>query len=114
MVFNVGIMMAISAVLLIWAEPLIRLFIQDQASVAFGVSYLRTIATQLCYWPQLFRELKRADVVHVFSASYFSFLLAPLPAVLVVRAPPWRKRPAPPLAARRAHPPRSAAAPRLP
>jgi len=43
--FNVAVMMAISAVLLIWAEPLIRLFIQDQASVAFGVSYLRTIAT---------------------------------------------------------------------
>jgi glycosyltransferase involved in cell wall biosynthesis len=31
------------------------------------------------------RELRTADVVHVFSASYFSFLLAPLPAVLVAR-----------------------------
>ena len=31
-------------------------------------------------------ELRRADVVHVFSASYFSFLLAPLPAILVARA----------------------------
>ena len=27
------------------------------------------------------RELRQADIVHVFSASYFSFLLAPLPAV---------------------------------
>ena len=48
-------------------------------------STVRTIATQLCYWPQLFRELRRADVVHVFSASYFSFLLAPLPAVLIAK-----------------------------
>src|SRR3954462_13406760 len=39
-----------------------------------GVKYLRTVATQFCYWPLLIRELRRADVVHVFSASYFSFL----------------------------------------
>jgi L-malate glycosyltransferase len=49
------------------------------------IRYLRTIATQLTYWPLLLRELPRADVVHVFSASYFSFLLAPLPAVLIAR-----------------------------
>jgi glycosyltransferase involved in cell wall biosynthesis len=49
------------------------------------VKYLRTIATQAFYWPSLVRELRKADVVHVFSASYFSFLLAPLPAVLVAR-----------------------------
>src|SRR4051812_31364926 len=49
------------------------------------VKYLRTVATQLFYWPSLVRELRRADVVHVFSASYFSFLLAPLPAVLIAR-----------------------------
>ncbi len=41
--------------------------------------------TQLTYWPLLVRELRKADVVHVFSASYFSFLLAPLPAVLIAR-----------------------------
>ncbi len=49
------------------------------------VKFARTVATQLCYWPLLVRELRRADVVHVFSASYFSFLLAPLPAVLIAR-----------------------------
>lgn len=49
------------------------------------VKYLRTLVTQLWYWPLLFRELRRADVVHIFSASYWSFLLAPLPAVLVSR-----------------------------
>jgi len=49
------------------------------------VKYVRTVATQLTYLPLLMRELRRADVVHVFSASYFSFLLAPLPAVAVAR-----------------------------
>src|SRR5919197_5047722 len=41
------------------------------------VKYLRTLATQLAYWPLLIKQLREADVVHVFSASYFSFLLAP-------------------------------------
>jgi len=49
------------------------------------IKYLRTVLTQLMYWPLLFRELRRADVVHVFSAAYSSFLLAPLPAMLVAR-----------------------------
>ncbi len=49
------------------------------------VKYARTVVTQLVYWPRLVRELRHADVVHVFSASYASFLLAPLPAVIVAR-----------------------------
>ena len=49
------------------------------------IKYVRTIVTQLLYWPLLVRELRRADVVHVFAASYSSFLLAPLPAVLIAR-----------------------------
>lgn len=52
---------------------------------ATSVKYLRTVVTQLTYWPLLIKELRHADVVHVFSASYFSFLLAPLPAVLIAR-----------------------------
>jgi glycosyltransferase involved in cell wall biosynthesis len=54
--------------------------------LATRVKYLRTVATELTYFPLLARELSRADVVHVFSASYASFLLAPLPALLVARA----------------------------
>lgn len=54
-------------------------------SGAQQVKYLRTAVTQLCYWPLLASQLRRADVVHVFSASYFSFLLAPLPAVVVAK-----------------------------
>jgi L-malate glycosyltransferase len=47
------------------------------------IKYVRTIVTQLLYWPLLVRNLLRADVVHVFSAAYSSFLLAPLPAIIV-------------------------------
>jgi glycosyltransferase involved in cell wall biosynthesis len=54
------------------------------------IKYVRTMVTQLVYWPLLLRELRRADVVHAFSASYFSFLLAPLPALLVAR---WLGKP---------------------
>ena len=50
-----------------------------------GVKYVRTLVTQLWYWPLLVREIRRADVVHVFSASYASFLLSPLPAIVVAR-----------------------------
>jgi glycosyltransferase involved in cell wall biosynthesis len=50
------------------------------------VRYARTLATQACYWPLLARELRRADVVHVFSASYTGFALSTVPAVLVATA----------------------------
>jgi glycosyltransferase involved in cell wall biosynthesis len=50
------------------------------------VKYARTAVTELTYFPLLARELSRADVVHIFSASYSSFLLAPLPAMVVARA----------------------------
>lgn len=46
--------------------------------------YLRTVANQMWYVPSLAR-LAACDVAHVFSASYASFLLAPVPAMLVAR-----------------------------
>ena len=49
------------------------------------IKYVRTIVTQLWYWPLLVRELRHADVVHAFAASYSSFLLAPLPAIVIAR-----------------------------
>ncbi|RUO44295.1 MATE family efflux transporter [Aliidiomarina taiwanensis] len=42
--YNVAVMGAFAATLFICAEPLVKLFISDQGSVDFGVSYLRTIA----------------------------------------------------------------------
>jgi glycosyltransferase involved in cell wall biosynthesis len=58
------------------AEPFDRLL---------QIKYVRTIVTQLFYWPLLIRELRRADVVHVFSASYSSFLISPTPAVIAAK-----------------------------
>jgi glycosyltransferase involved in cell wall biosynthesis len=50
------------------------------------VKFLRTAATELVYLPLLCRELRRADVVHIFSASYLAFVLAPLPAIAIAKA----------------------------
>ena len=46
--------------------------------------FVRTVVNQGLYIPTLMR-LRRADVVHASSASYWSFLLAPVPAVLMGR-----------------------------
>ncbi len=48
------------------------------------VPYLRTILNQSLYLPSLLK-LRLSDIVHVSSASYWSFLLAPLPAMIVGR-----------------------------
>ena len=48
------------------------------------IPILRTLVNQLLYLPSLVR-LAQVDVVHAFSASYWSFLLAPAPALLVGR-----------------------------
>jgi glycosyltransferase involved in cell wall biosynthesis len=53
------------------------------------VPVLRTIVNELFYLPSLV-SLRSADVVHVFSASYWSFLLGPVPAMLMARL--FRKR----------------------
>src|SRR2546426_6853457 len=47
--------------------------------------YARTLVNETLYLIRL-SELRRADVVHAFSASYWSFVLAPLPAILAARA----------------------------
>ena len=47
------------------------------------VKYVRTVATTVAYVSSLLRKLPAYDVVHVFSASYWSFLLAPTPAILI-------------------------------
>ena len=46
--------------------------------------YIRTLLNQTFYLPSLL-ALGRVEVVHIFSASYWSFLLAPAPAVLMAR-----------------------------
>jgi glycosyltransferase involved in cell wall biosynthesis len=49
------------------------------------VKYVRTVVTSLAYWALLLARVPRTDVLHVFSASYFSFLLAPTPAILAAK-----------------------------
>jgi glycosyltransferase involved in cell wall biosynthesis len=49
------------------------------------IKYVRTALTESKYVAELFRKIPRCDVVHIFSASYFSFLLAPTPAVLIAK-----------------------------
>ena len=46
---------------------------------------LRTLARQPLYLAALWRGFKNADIAHIFSASYWSFLLAPVPAWWLAR-----------------------------
>ena len=48
-----------------------------------SIKYVRTITTSLLYIFNLLREVRKHDVIHIFSASYLSFLIAPTPAILV-------------------------------
>ena len=50
------------------------------------VKYVRTIATSIAYWILLISRVRRFDVVHAYSPSYWAFLLGPVPALLVARA----------------------------
>jgi glycosyltransferase involved in cell wall biosynthesis len=49
------------------------------------IKYVRTLVTSIAYVASLLVRLPRFDVVHVFSASYLSFLIAPAPAILIAR-----------------------------
>lgn len=49
------------------------------------IKYVRTVVTSVAYVLTLFATLWKYDVIHVFSASYWSFVLAPLPAMIVGR-----------------------------
>ncbi|HEX6716702.1 MAG TPA: glycosyltransferase family 4 protein [Pyrinomonadaceae bacterium] len=49
------------------------------------IKYVRTIVTSLLYCVKLLNQVPKHDIIHVFSASYFSFLLAPTPAILIAR-----------------------------
>lgn len=49
------------------------------------LKYVRTVVTSVAYVASLLLRTRRYDVLHVFSASYLSFLLAPTPAILIGR-----------------------------
>ena len=48
------------------------------------IPWVRTVLNQLLYLPSLMR-LRRADVAQIFSASYASFFLAPVPAIAAAK-----------------------------
>jgi len=48
-----------------------------------SIKYVRTVTTSILYILNLLREVRKYDVIHIFSASYLSFLIAPTPAILV-------------------------------
>ena len=52
---------------------------------AESIPGLRTILREPIYFWHLWRGLKDVDVAHIFSASYWSFLLAPAPAWLFAK-----------------------------
>ncbi len=47
------------------------------------IKYVRTLIVSIFYVASLLFKVWRYDVIHIFSASYFSFLLAPTPALLI-------------------------------
>jgi L-malate glycosyltransferase len=47
------------------------------------IKYVRTLVVSIFYVASLLFKVWRYDVIHIFSASYFSFILAPTPALLV-------------------------------
>jgi glycosyltransferase involved in cell wall biosynthesis len=52
---------------------------------AEAIPGLRTVLREPIYFLHLWRGLKDVDIAHIFSASYWSFLLAPAPAWLVAK-----------------------------
>ena len=50
-----------------------------------AIKYVRTVVTSLLYVATLLARVRRYDCIHVFSASYFSFVLAPTPAILIAK-----------------------------
>ena len=47
------------------------------------IKYVRTVVTSIAYIATLLLRVYRYDIIHVFSASYFSFVIAPTPAILI-------------------------------
>ncbi|MGO1570353.1 MAG: MATE family efflux transporter [Canibacter sp.] len=64
---NLAVMLTIAAVIVTFAEPAVRLFIQDEAAVAFGTNYLRFIGF---FYPFLGINFVLNGVVRASGAMY--------------------------------------------
>ncbi len=47
------------------------------------IKYVRTLVTTLFFWLSLLRTVPRFDVIHVYAASYYSYLLSAMPVILL-------------------------------
>ncbi len=47
------------------------------------IKYVRTVVTTFLYWSMLSIRIWRCDVVHTFSAAYYSYLLSAMPPLLL-------------------------------
>ena len=54
------------------------------------IKYVRTIVNTIVYWFMAAARLWRYDVIHAYSASYYSYLLSVLPIILLAKL--YRKR----------------------
>ncbi len=50
---------------------------------ALRIKYVRTLITLVLYLARLGAEIRRAEVLHIFTPGYFAFYLAPAPALLL-------------------------------
>lgn len=50
-----------------------------------SIKYVRTVVTTLFYWGVLLWRTRQYDIIHTFSASYYSYLLSAMPALVVAR-----------------------------
>jgi glycosyltransferase involved in cell wall biosynthesis len=69
-------------------EPSVRvefLPVNPQLHSALSMKYVRTVITLVLYLARLAANISRADVLHIFTPGYFSFYLAPAPALLLGR-----------------------------
>jgi len=47
------------------------------------IKYIRTVVTSVIYLSMLLARVGRYDIVHIFSASYYSYLISVAPAILI-------------------------------
>jgi glycosyltransferase involved in cell wall biosynthesis len=50
-----------------------------------SLKYVRTIVTTLVYWAMLVARIRKYDIIHIFSASYYSYTLSVMPALLIAK-----------------------------
>jgi len=50
-----------------------------------SMKYVRTMITLVLYLARLVAEIRRAQVLHIFTPGYFAFYLAPVPALVLAR-----------------------------